>query len=400
MTTYRKARRVITSAVIAIGIILAGGALGYSGAHYGFGQAAKKDSAPVQPQPLPQSLQSCLAAANRLSVDEKIGQLIMVGISNGVATDDDIVFIKTNHVGGAVYLGKNDGGTQAAAELSARLQSMAKIPMLIAADQEGGNVQRLTGPGFDTIPTASAQALLAAADLQNEWHGWGGQLHAGGINYNLAPVADLVQPNFANKNAPIGMLERNYGTDEQILASSVRAAISGMRQAGVATAAKHFPGLGAVRQNTDYGTANDDETTADSAAVRVFQQALKDGGADSVMVSLATYTKLDPNNQAVFSKAIVNDLLRGTLQWQGVVVSDDLGAAAAVSAVPAAERGVKFLVAGGDLIIAADAVSAQSIIDGIKSQANSDTGFAVELNTHAARVLKMKSRIGLTAACQ
>lgn len=391
--TYHKMRRTIISIGIAAGIIFLSGTLGYSIARYNFGKTTQVRESP----PL---VRTCLAVAGALSIDEKIGQLVVMGVSGGVATRGDITFIKANRIGGVVYLGDNSGGIQATAALSAQLQQAAGgIPLLIAADQEGGKVQRLTGDGFDTISSAAEQALLAPLDLQNKWQRWGEQLRAGGINYNLAPVADLVQPDFVIKNAPIGALGRNYGTDEVVATRGVQAALNGLRQAHVATAVKHFPGLGAVRQNTDFSVTEDSETTDQSASIRVFKSAMQ-GGADSVMVSLATYAKLDPDNQAVFSKAVITHLLRDKLGWQGVVVSDDLGVAAAAGTVPAVERGIKFLTAGGDMMIVADAISAQSIIDGIKSKAGSDAVFAGELDAHVTRVLRLKSRMELVTACQ
>ncbi len=387
-----RVHRGIARAIVIVGIILLGSALGYGFARYIF-KVSEKTIEVAKPQ----IVRTCGVVASELTTDEKIGQLVIVGINGEKVTEAQLAFINKFHIGGVLYLGENSAGVLAVEQISSQMQKAAgNVLLLIAADQEGGNVQRMNGQGFDTIPSANEQSLLEPIELQKKWQNWGEQLRAAGVNYNLAPVADFVDPGYIVKNAPIGQLDRNYGTDEITLVASVQAAIKGLHQARIATAIKHFPGLGAVAQNTDYSSAKDSTTTDGSPSIRIFRQSIENG-ADSVMVSLATYVNLDPNNQAVFSKAIITDLLRTTLDWNGVVISDDLGTAVAVSSVPVAERGVKFLTAGGDLIIAVDMQSATGIIKGIKEHAASDSRFLEELTTHVARVLKLKNDAGLLA---
>ena len=104
--------------------------------------------------------------------------------------------------------------------------------------------------GFDVIPSALSQETLAPADLQAMAARWGAQLRAAGVNLNFAPVADVVPPGTDSQNAPIGQLQREYGHDPTTVAMHVTAFMAGMRQAGVATTVKHFPGLGRVAGNT------------------------------------------------------------------------------------------------------------------------------------------------------
>ena len=131
---------------------------------------------------------------------------------------------------------------------------------------------------------------------------------------------------------------------------SIAAVIRGLTKAKVASSAKHFPGLGSVKVNTDFGVAVDTTTDANSDSIASFRAAMK-AGVSSVMVSSAKYQKLDPGVPAMFSKKITTDLLRTKLGFDGVIISDDLGNAKAVASVPAAQRGTTFLVAGGDLVI-------------------------------------------------
>jgi beta-N-acetylhexosaminidase len=123
-----------------------------------------------------------------------------------------------------------------------------------------------------------------------------------------------------------------------------------MTGAGVATTAKRFPGLGRVRGNTDnVAGVVDTVTTRNDSSLAPFRAAVV-AGVPVVMVALATYTRIDPHHLAVFSPTVMR-LLQAGMGFGGVIASDDLGAAVAVSNVPPAERAIDFLSAGGDLIV-------------------------------------------------
>ena len=141
---------------------------------------------------------------------------------------------------------------------------------MLAADQEGGRVQRLKGSGFATIPSARVQAKQSNAALRRSAYDWGRELKDAGINANLAPVADVVPMSMAWVNQPIGSLRRGYDSAPEKVAAKVTAFIEGMDRAGVA-AVKHFPGLGRVRGNTDYVSRVVDTRTTRHDAARWLQ---------------------------------------------------------------------------------------------------------------------------------
>src|SRR5205814_8121320 len=141
-----------------------------------------------------------------------------------------------------------------------------------------------------------APSLLQALALR-----WGTQLRAAGINLNVAPVADFVPPGTGAQNAPIGQLRREFGHDPATVTSHVTAFIAGMRQAGVATSVKHFPGLGRVAGNTDYtGAVIDSVTTRTDPYLVPFSTASR-SAVPFVMASLATDERLDSPRLAAFS---------------------------------------------------------------------------------------------------
>ena len=167
-----------------------------------------------------------------------------------------------------------------------------------------------------------------------------------------------------------------------------------MRAAGVATTAKHFPGLGRVTANTDDDAdVIDAITTAHDPYLRPFARAIDDG-VPFVMVSLATYTRIDPSSIAAFSSPVVRGLLRTTLGFHGVIASDSL-TAAAVRAVPPRERAMRFLEAGGDLIVLGKLAPAIAMARGLANEAAGDPAIAKLVNAAARHVLRAKAAAGV-----
>ena len=168
-----------------------------------------------------------------------------------------------------------------------------------------------------------------------------------------------------------------------------------MRDAGVRSAIKHYPGLGAVTGNTDF-TADgivDTTTTLDGEEIAAFNAAI-DADPGMVMMSLATYQRIDPNNPAAFSPTLINGYLRGTVGYDGVITSDSLSAAALGGFDPR-EIGVRFVDAGADLACIGAADYVQPILDGLNERAASDQAFAEKVTRSAIRVMTLKYEMGL-----
>jgi beta-N-acetylhexosaminidase len=167
-----------------------------------------------------------------------------------------------------------------------------------------------------------------------------------------------------------------------------------MAAAGVATTAKHFPGLGRVSGNTDFTSGVvDSVTTADDPYLGSFRAAI-DAGVPFVMVAEATYTRIDPANLAVFSPVVMR-LLRSGLGFGGVIISDDLGQADAVSAVPAAQRAISFLSAGGDMVTSQILAPAEVMASAVLARAAASPLFRAVVDTAVRRVLAAKEAYGL-----
>jgi beta-N-acetylhexosaminidase len=214
-------------------------------------------------------------------------------------------------------------------------------------------------------------------------------------NASLAAVMDVVPPGTGRQNQPIGALLREFGNDPETVAAHGVAFIRGMRQAGVATTAKHFPGLGRVVGNTDFTAGVVDTLTAPGDPYLGSFQAAIDAGVPFVMVALASYPRIDPDHLAVFSSRTMRVLLRKRMRFGGVIVSDDMGAAAAVASLSPAARAIGFLAAGGDMIVSVSLAAAAAMDTAVLRRMKQDPAFRSEADSAVMRILTAKQAYGL-----
>jgi beta-N-acetylhexosaminidase len=359
-------------------------------------QSTSKDDPPTIASPD----SACVTQVyHQLTLAQRVGQLFLVAVpASSLAGPATVQALDAYHFG-SVLLPKTAVGTAALASATAAIQALAPtatggVRFLVAANQEGGEIQQLSGPGFEVMPSELVQGTWTDSALRAQAQTWGSELRAAGVNLNLAPVMDVVPEATAASNAPIGALDREFGYDPQTNGEHGIAFVQGMASAGVASVVKHFPGLGRVTGNTDFTSdVVDTVTTADDPNLDSFR-AVIDAGVPYVMVAEATYTKIDPSQLAVFSPVIMQ-LLRSGLGFKGVILSDDLGEAAAVASVPAARRAIDFLNAGGDLITSQDLGPAGQMAAAVLAEASSDGAFRTIVDDAAERVLAAKQAQGL-----
>lgn len=337
------------------------------------------------------------------SLEEKVGQLMMVGVDAQAPKQSSNEAVDTHHVGNIFIAGRTTAGSQATQKVISSFTSKVgpgtthATPMLVATDQEGGEVQVLAGSGFSDIPSALDQSAQPRDQLVASARTWGKELADVGVNMNLAPVADLVDIARPASNEPIGRWGREYGHDAATVSSQAGAFAEGMQASKVIPTYKHFPGLGRVKDNTDTSAGVVDSTTtrsADTAVSVVFGAAIA-AGAPVIMVSSATYSLIDPSAPAVFSSTIVTDMLRREMGFSGVVITDDVSAAVQVQDVSAGDRAVRAIRAGCDLVLAsADPTVAADMVKALISTARSDPAFAARVDESATRVLNLKKSLG------
>ena len=305
-----------------------------------------------------------------MTEEQRIGQLFLLGLANDQLGAAEQNAIRTYHFGSVWFVEQSTAGAPTIRAVADAAQGLAaantaSVGFFVAANQEGGIIQSLSGPGFSTIPSALDQSVIDPATLRTSAALWGRELASAGVNLNFAPVLDVVPPGTDAQNEPIGALQRGYGHDPVTVTAHAVAFMQGMEDAGIATTGKHFPGLGRVTGNTDFTAAVvDDVTTATDAYLAPFHDAIAIG-IPMVMVALAKYQQIDPTELAVFSPTVMRQMLRTSLGFTGVVVSDDLGATVAVANIAPADRAIGFLLAGGDFIISKTVAPANAMATAI-----------------------------------
>ena len=356
------------------------------------------------PPPSPIAQASCAQRVlTGMSLPQRIGQLFLLGLADDRLGPAELAAIRDQHVGSVWFTAQTSIGIAGVRAVSDAVQaqvspaSTADVGFFVAANQEGGLIQALQGSGFSTIPSAVVQGGRNVRTLTADARAWGEELRAAGVNLDFAPVSDVVPPGGDVTNQPIGVLGREYGHDPGTVGSHAAAFVAGMAKAGVATTAKHFPGLGRVVGNTDVAAGvTDVVTTAGDPYLASFQAAV-DAGVPFVMVALATYTRIDPAHLAAFSPLVMGGLLRGDLGFRGVVMSDDLGATAAVAATPPGQRALDFLLAGGDFIVSKTAAATVPMVAALQARAAADPKVAARVDESALRILEAKEAAGLLA---
>jgi beta-N-acetylhexosaminidase len=352
------------------------------------------------PAPSASPIASCASQTIAdMTESQRIGQLFNVGLENDRLDAASRKAIIGDHFGSVWFRAKTTIGVAGVRKVADAVQALATdatdgVDFFVAANQEGGLIQALAGPGFSTIPSAVDQGKLDPSVLEGRAARWGQQLIDAGVNLDFAPVADVVPKGTEAQNAPIGQLRREYGSDPVAVGKHVVAFIRGMTKVGVATTAKHFPGLGRVEGNTDFTSAVvDTVTTAHDPYREPFARAVS-AGVPFVMISLATYDRIDPDHLAAFSTKVIHGVLRRDIGFGGVVMSDSL-TADAVSEIAPGQRAIDFIDAGGDMIVLGPIAVAVPMADALAKRAASNAAFRARIDHSALRILEAKDAAGL-----
>jgi beta-N-acetylhexosaminidase len=310
----------------------------------------------LTPTPPPQPSATGPTPSPRPPLRERIARLLVVGFRGTTLTPNSqlIADIRDLGLGGVILFGSNVTSASQLKLLTDSLQSAAgERSLLIAVDQEGGNVARLgPGKGFAALPSQAEIGHQDDANLARSTGEQIGAMLAGvGINLNLAPVVDLdINPD----NPSIGALGRSFSADPDVVVSMAEALIAGERSVSRAplVTLKHFPGLGSATGDTDVEFVDVSETWT-PVELEPFRRLIADDATDLVMVGNALNRQLDPDYPASLSAPTI-DLLRSQLGWDGAVITDDLGAGALRSRYSAANITRLALAAGNDLLLFAN----------------------------------------------
>ena len=283
-----------------------------------------------------------------LSLEEKVGQLLMVHVAS---LDDAKVLIQDAHVGGVIYFRALNSleRYEDVRAFSQELQSLATIPLLIAVDQEGGRVTHLRGEF--THPPCNWDVGLTGEPVEAEKIAFmiGSELGAVGINMNLAPVVDV---NTNPLNPVIG--NRSFSSLPEEVVRFAKAALTGYKKAGIISTVKHFPGHGDTAKDShhDLPVVNKPKEQLFAEELLPFAQLAAD--ADVIMSAHLLVPALDDTNPATFSPLILQNLLRDELGFTGVIISDSLVMEGALKMATSVENAaITALNAGCDILLIA-----------------------------------------------
>ena len=349
---------------------------------------------PAPPEQTPEELaeQRLNERIANMTLEEKVGQLFFVRCPETGAAED----VETYHLGGLLLFGrdyKNAGGEWLTQDdFTAAVQSYqaaADIPLFIGSDEEGGTVTRASkNPNLFSAPLPSPQELYTAEGMDgllSTTRTYNEQLKALGINVNFAPVCDVS----TDKNDFI--YARSFGKDAQTTADYIAKAVTEYEAAGVACVLKHFPGYG-NNVDTHTGIAVDERSyeTFETADLLPFSAGIA-AGAPFVLVSHNIVNCMDASFPASLSPK-VHEILRGTLGFDGLIVTDDLAMDAVKSYAQDGSVAVLALQAGNDVIVTTDyRTQIPQVIAAVQSGEIDER----EIDAHVYRVLHEKQALGL-----
>ena len=352
------------------------------------------DPTPAPPEQTPEELaeQRLNERIANMTLEEKVGQLFFVRCPETGAAED----VKNYHLGGLLLFGrdyKNAGGEWLTQDdFTAAVQSYqaaADIPLFIGSDEEGGTVTRASkNPNLFSAPLPSPQELYTAEGMDgllSTTRTYNEQLKALGINVNFAPVCDVS----TDKNDFI--YARSFGKDAQTTADYIAKAVTEYEAAGVACVLKHFPGYG-NNVDTHTGIAVDERSyeTFETADLLPFSAGIA-AGAPFVLVSHNVVNCMDASLPASLSPK-VHEILRGTLGFDGLIVTDDLAMDAVKSYAQDGSVAVLALQAGNDMIVTTDyRTQIPQVIAAVQSGEIDER----EIDAHVYRVLHEKQALGL-----
>ncbi len=342
----------------------------------------------------------------QMSTEQKVGQLfipVVAGLHPTEVSEEDrarnvAVFgfetpaeiIENYQLGGVMYLAPNVDGVDQVESFTAGLQEVAEestVPLLVAIDQEGGRVNRITS-GVTVAP--SAAELSGDADRVREASNTtAAEVQELGVNVVLAPVADL---SAASDPGVIG--NRSFGEDPEVTGEMVAAAVQGLQGPGVAAAVKHWPGHGA----TDIDSHESKPSVLVSKPLwdtreRIPFEAAIEQDVEIVLVGHLSFPEFAPDNRvATVSDYLIEDLLRTELNFDGVVMSDALNMGA-VADIPQSELGVQSIEAGMDMLLYPENMGA--MYQGVMTAVESGRISEERLNESVLRILRLKSSLGL-----
>ena len=304
----------------------------------------------VKPPIVELEIDSIEMQINRMTLEEKVGQLMIVGIEGTEINVKDVENIKQNRIGGFILFSRNIENLEQTLQLLNSLKninSTYEIPLLLSVDEEGGTVSRLSKI-YKNLPSPLLLGHKNDLKLSFEYgKNLGMKARSLGFNMNFAPVLDI---NSNLENTVIG--NRAYGKKAELVSRVGEEVIEGIRSQNIIAVAKHFPGHGDTLVDSHFQLPMVDKSIDELYNLEIipFKKAINKG-LNAIMVAHVLYPQIDNEFPATMSEKIINDILRVELEFDGLIISDDMTMGAIIDNYTIEEASVQFLKSGGDIIL-------------------------------------------------
>jgi beta-N-acetylhexosaminidase len=345
---------------------------------------------------LPQSVSAqSTILSGQLTEEQLVDQVLLLGFDGSGEEDAPILgVLAARQIGGVLVQSQNwtdsTQGSTLTHEIRAAGSTEARIPPLVVGSQEGGRYR-----SFADLPPELTELQIGDSGSIRAAEAWardtGRALRQNGFDLNLFPVADV-----ATLDSPIA--DRAFSDDPAAAAQLTAAAVRGCRDAEIACAATHFPGLGAASQDTSQGpaTVSLDATSLGARDLQAFEAAFAER-VPAVVLSLAFYAAYDPVTPGALAKPVATGLLRDQLGFDGLAITDDLGSGAVRSDYTVAKAAVAALAAGADMVQIDSPDEQENVRDAVLAALDSGELSEARLREAAGRVLELKRKLGLLA---
>ena len=321
-----------------------------------------------------------------------IGQQFIIGLKGTQLENDEAEFIVRHNIGGVILMGRNVEAPEQVHELCTKIQSLRhrmpdKAPLFISIDMEGGRVHRLKPP-FTKWPALAHLGKLDSTSVAFRFaQAMGEELRAVGINLDYAPTVDV----YTNpKNTVIG--DRALSTKADVVAKLGSALVRGYIKAEVIPCAKHFPGHGNTLIDSHESLPIEDKTLAELEVTEFepFKKAIK-ARLELIMAAHIQFPKIDPDWPATLSEIFLKNILRESLRYRGLIITDDLDMGALRKNYDRATIATRALQAGVNMLLYCNEPESPPIaIEAIEKALSNKTLDAAIITENAKRVLELK----------
>lgn len=329
-----------------------------------------------------------------MTLDEKIGQLFIVGFEGETVNDEIVDLISNRKVGGLILFARNIVNSSQLIELNNSLRKIeSDIPLFISVDEEGGLVSRVPNE-FEALPSSGEIGNYNSEEISYKVGAIiAKELKALGFNMDFAPVLDI---NSNPNNTVIG--ERAFGDNADIVTRLGIKTMEGIRDGGIIPVVKHFPGHGDTDVDSHYGLPIVTKTLDELNSLEFipFKEAINNG-ADVVMISSIILSSIDSENPSTMSEKVMTDILRGDLVFDGVIATDDMTMAAIMDNYNLTDAVVMSIKSGADLVLVCHGYdNILNSILAVKDAVNSGIISEERIDESVDRILKLKEKYNVS----